>query len=145
MFSREALSNVLIALNCISCCHIRQSWILNQRLGGRSNGPLIFYGSIYSYPQSTLFTTFILNLIFWLLFLVKAVFYMGSRILSRSKVFIEFCQGNEMKSNCFQFHTNLIVIVDTERLKQHIHLTHRTWVLVIMIMLLNAHHDRHHW
>ena len=50
-----------------------------------------------------------------------------------------------MKSNCFQFHTNLIVIVDTERLKQHIDLTHWTGMLVIIeLLLLYAHHDRHH-
>ena len=83
--------------------------------------------------------------IFIIFFWFNAVFYTGSRLLSSSKVFIEYCQVNEMKSNCFQFHTNLIVIVDTERLKQHIDLTHWTGMLVIIeLLLLYAHHDRHH-
>ena len=37
-----------------------------------------------------------------------------------------------MKTNCFQIHTNFIVIVDTMSLDLHIDLTHLTGVLVIV-------------
>ena len=40
-----------------------------------------------------------------------------------------------MKSNCFQIHTNFIVIVDTVSVDLHIDLTHLTEVLVIVNQL----------
>ena len=49
-----------------------------------------------------------------------------------------------MKTNCFQIHTNFIVIVDTMSLDLHIDLTHLTGVLVIVNKLLYVHHVRHH-
>lgn len=99
---------------------------------------LQLFSDQFLYSMAALFLDFYCNSNIFNFVSDQAAFHADFRLLSGSKVVSDYCQGIEMKSKCFHFHTNLIVIVDTERLNPHINLTHWTVVLVIVNMLLNA-------